>query len=171
MDWSLYTSLKWLCLLEEKGHTTLSCPILVASTNLSLVAKCQVKSPVQPGLGSWWLQKTWYHILAVLPKRISLWESSFALQDLDLSKPRCCHFNLLQPQQSDINKGNCPNFKVIPKGNYSRYFENLWNAFSALNIMKYQDQQLKCLPYCQIFSPVGHKDISGSRFLYQSMKM
>lgn len=57
----------------------------------------------------------------------------------DLSKPRCCHFNLLQPQQSDINKGNCPNFKVIPKGNYSRYFENLWNAFSALNIMKYQD--------------------------------
>lgn len=89
----------------------------------------------------------------------------------DLSKPRCCLFNLLQPQQSDINKGNCPNFKVIPKGNYSRYFDNLWNAFSALNLMKYQDEQLKRLPYCQIFSPVGRRDISGSHFLYQSMKV
>lgn len=89
----------------------------------------------------------------------------------DLSKPQCCHFILLQPQQSDINKSNCPNLKVIPKGNYSGYFENLWNAVSALYIMKYRDKQLKRQPYYQIFSPVGHYDISGSPVLYQSMKV
>lgn len=71
----------------------------------------------------------------------------------DLSKPRCCHFNLLQPQQSDINKGNCPNFKVIPRAttpDILRTYEMLflhwisWNikisSWSVCHIAKYSHQ-------------------------------
>lgn len=76
------TSVKRLCLSEVKGHKGLLSPILVVSPRLFSVAKSQVRNSMQPGVCSLWLQKTWFHILAVLPKWISLWKSSSALQDL-----------------------------------------------------------------------------------------